>query len=84
MNLIQGGFSSPQTETFVLPRGSDSSQEGDAHPSPAPDGPDPGPSTPTHQPRRAQKAGSRLAKSGDDTLRFFQVVEGKKQCKFCL
>ena len=82
-NLIQEGFSSPHPETFDLGNVSDGSQEGDAEPI-ALLAPNPGPSTPTRHPRRAQKAGSRLASSGDDTLRFFRVVEGKKQCKFCL
>ena len=62
---------------------SEGSQEGgadsDGHQEGSPD-----PPTPTRHPRRAQKAGSRLTSMGDDTLRFFQVVEGKKQCKFCL
>jgi hypothetical protein len=81
-NLIQGGSISTQTENFDLPRGSDGSQEGDTGPD-APLAPDPCPSTPTHR-TRAPKAGSRLANSGDDTIRFFQEVEGKRQCKFCL
>jgi hypothetical protein len=81
-NLIQRGLSSPPYETFELDNGSDDAQEGGASPS-SPNS-NPGPSTPTRPSKKAQKAGSRLASSGDDTLRFFQVVEGKKQCKFCL
>ncbi|KAH9159457.1 hypothetical protein EDB89DRAFT_1183790 [Lactarius sanguifluus] len=74
----QGGLSSPQPENFDIGNVSDGSREGGASLRGSSD-----PPTPTRPSRRAQKAGSRLG-SGDDTLRFFQVVEGKKQCKFCL
>jgi hypothetical protein len=60
-----------------------SSQEADAGPI-MPREADAGPLTLSHRQKRVQKAGSKLATSGDDTLRFFQVVNGKKQCKFCL
>ncbi|KAH8978653.1 hypothetical protein EDB86DRAFT_2992024 [Lactarius hatsudake] len=75
----KGGLSSPQPETFNLGNVSEGSQEGNGHQEGSSD-----PPTPTHHPRRARKAGSRLTSMGDDTLRFFQVVEGKKRCKFCL
>jgi hypothetical protein len=81
--LIQEGFRSPRSENFDLDNGSDGFHGGGTGPD-SPPVPNPGPSTPTRQPRKAQKSGSRLASSGDDVLRFFQVVEGKKQCKFCL
>lgn len=89
INLIQGGFSSFQYETFDLGLGADyaadSSQEDDAGPdAPVEPSLQVGPSMPNPHPGRAQKAGSRLANSGDDALRFFQVVNEKKQCKFCL
>jgi hypothetical protein len=85
-NLIQGGFPSPQEETFdlrVSPPGSDGSPGGDAGPG-SPSGPTTGLATPTRRQRRPQKAGSRLAGSGDDVLQFFQFIEGTRQCSFCL
>jgi hypothetical protein len=85
-NLIQRGFPSPQEETFDLnisPPGSDGSLEGGAGPG-SPPGHATGPATPTHRQRRPQKAGSRLAGSGDDVLQFFQFIEGTRQCSFCL
>ena len=89
-NLKQGGFSSPQSEIFDLQHspaspGSDDSQ-GDAGAN-FPLGPTCGP--PTQAPASkyhlvAQKSCSRLTDLGDNVLRFFQEVEGKRQCKFCL
>ena len=87
-NLIKEGFSSPSTENFDL-QGSDASeeglQEGDNGPDSSP-APNSGPSTPTHQPRRAhKKAGTRLATSDeDDVLRFYEVAGEKRLCTFCL
>lgn len=85
-NLKQGGFASSQAETFdlrVSPSGLDSSPEGGAGPG-SPPGHPTGPTTPTHRQRRPQKAGSRLAGSGDDVFQFFQLIEGTRQCAFCL
>ncbi|KAH9169296.1 hypothetical protein EDB89DRAFT_2244762 [Lactarius sanguifluus] len=70
----KGGFSSPQPETFDLANVSEGSQEGGTGPNDHQEGSS-DPPTPTRRPRRAQKAGSRLTSL---------VVEGKKQCKFCL
>jgi hypothetical protein len=85
-NLIQGGLPSAQDEEFDLgniPPGSDDSPE-----------PGPGrrthqghttdPGSPTHRQRGAQRAGTRLASSGDDTFQFFKVINGTRQCTFCL
>jgi len=82
LNLIKGG--SPLQETFNLAGVSDGS-EGGASPTRIPDT---GPTTPSRRQRRkeklAGKAGSRKGKPDDDTQTFFQLVDGKKFCKFCL
>jgi hypothetical protein len=85
-NLIQGGLHSPQDETFDLqdiPPGSDDSPDCDAGHS-THRGHTADPATPTHRQRRAQKAGTRLASSGDDTFQFFQIIDGVRQCSYCL
>jgi hypothetical protein len=75
---MQGGFCSPQTESF------------DLQVSPELDGSPEGPATPSHNQRRiqkkvlkkAQKAGSRLANS-DDAFQFFQLDE-KEELRYCI
>jgi hypothetical protein len=75
-----------QDETFDLrniPPGSDDSPERGAGHS-TQQGHTSDPATPTHHQRRAKKAGTRLASSGDDTFQFFQLIDGTRQCSFCL
>ena len=85
-NLIQGGLPSAQDEEFDLgniPPGSDDSPEpGPGHHTHQGHTADPG--SPTHHQRGAQRAGTRLASSGDDTFQFFKVINGTRQCTFCL
>jgi hypothetical protein len=84
INLIKGGFHSPPDETFNLDDLSGGSQEGGD----TTVAPDSGPATPGHRHRRKekqpQKAGSKKGKSTDDVQSFFQVVDEKKLCKFCM
>ena len=85
-NLIQGGLRSPQDEEFdlrnVSPGPDDSPEHGagrrthQGHTS--------GPATPTCHETRAKKAGTRLASSGDDTFQFFELIDGARECTFCL
>ena len=81
-NLIQGGLQSPQDEEFNLediPPGLDDSPErGDGHSTHQ------GHSSDPESPTRAKKAGTRLASSGDDTFQFYQLINGKRQCTFCM
>lgn len=81
INLLKGGFHPPLGELFNLADVSDGSQEGGVNPIMIPD---PGPATPSRRQRRIEKAGSRQGKSAEDAQTFFQIVDGKKFCNFCL
>ena len=77
---------SPQDESFdlqVSPTGSDDSPGHGAGPGTHQGHPS-DPVTPTRRQRRAQKAGTRLAGSGDDTYQFFVLVGKTRKCSFCL
>ena len=85
-NLIQGGLHSPQDEEFdlrnVSPGPDDSPEHGLGHRTHQ--GHTSGPATPTRHETRAKKAGTRLASSGDDTFQFFELIDGARECTFCL
>ena len=33
---------------------------------------------------RTKKAGTRLASSGDDSFQFFELIDGARECTFCM
>ena len=82
--LIQGGLPSAQDEEFDLgnipPGSNDSPEPGPGRCTHQGHTTDPG--SPTHHQRGAQRAGTRLASSGDDTFQFFKVINGTRQCTF--
>ena len=85
INLIKGGFCSPPHETFNLADISGDSQEGGTGATTVPDPRSPTPSCcQRRMEKRAEKAGTKQGKVADDTQRFFEVVNKKKMCTFCL
>ena len=85
-NLIQRGLCSPQDEDFDLrnisPGPDDSPEHGAGHRTCQ--GHTSGPATSMCHVTRAKKAGIRLASTGDDSFQFFELIDGARECTFCM